>query len=302
MFPKSNSSQTIIDLFQTEIKRLGIELRTGVRMIDFDREHELWAVKCQSSEIIKSKNLMLATGSSRPVWDKLKTWELNLKAPVPSLFTFKVKDEVLHSLAGTSFLDARASIEGFQSSGPSLITHWGLSGPAILKLSAFAAIELEKCNYQFHLKMDWLNKLTSEDINQSFRKNQTESPKKRVLAFPMFGFTKRFWEYICQRSDISEFQNWSETGKKHFKKLSDNLKKMPFDVVGKSTFKEEFVTAGGVELTEVNPKTFECIKKPGLFMAGEVLNIDAITGGFNFQAAWTGAWHIAQTVSKTPDD
>ncbi|MFT5886192.1 MAG: putative Rossmann fold flavoprotein [Arcticibacterium sp.] len=302
MFPESNSSQTIIDLFQKEIKRLKIELRTGVRVTDFEKENEFWSINCQSGEVVKCRNLILATGSSRPIWDKLKTWDYRLNAPVPSLFTFKINDEALHALAGNSFVGAKASIKGFSSAGPALITHWGLSGPAILRLSAFAAIELEKCNYKFHLKMDWLPGTSTEKIIQTFRNNQVESPKKRVLAFPMFGFTKRFWEYLCQKSDISEFQNWSETGKKHFKKLADNLKKMDFDVVGKSTFKEEFVTAGGVDLSEINPMSFESLKTSGLYMAGEVLNIDAVTGGFNFQAAWTGGWHIAKSVSKKLDD
>lgn len=298
MFPESNSSQTIIDLFQKEIKRLRIELRTGIRVIDFEKENEVWSVNCKSGEVFTGRHLTLATGSSRLIWDKLKIWDYRLNAPVPSLFTFKINEESLHALAGTSFLEAKASIKGFNSAGPALITHWGLSGPAILKLSAFAAIELEKCNYQFQLKMDWLPNTRTEDIIKTFRDSQTGSPKKKVLAFPMFGFTKRFWEYLCQKSEISEFQNWSETGKKHFKKLADNLKNMSFEVVGKSTFKEEFVTAGGVDLSEINPESFESLKTTGLYMAGEILNIDAVTGGFNFQAAWTGGWHIAKSVAE----
>ncbi|WP_204356561.1 aminoacetone oxidase family FAD-binding enzyme [Arcticibacterium luteifluviistationis] len=298
MFPASNTSQTILDLFHDEVKRLGIELRCSERVTNFEKEEDSWKIDLLKGESLRTGCLMLATGSDRTIWESLKKLDLEIVAPVPSLFTFKIEDEELRALAGNSFLNSKASIPDIETTGPALITHWGMSGPSILKLSAFAARELEKKNYVFKLKMDFLPELSDKMVLEHLKNFQTDNPKKKVLSTPLFDLSKRFWEFLCKRSNVGEFQNWSETGKKHFKLFQDNLKKMVFDVTGKSTFKEEFVTAGGVALSEVNPDTFEVIKHPTLFMAGEVLNIDAITGGFNFQAAWTGGWHVAKGISK----
>ncbi|WP_341225189.1 NAD(P)/FAD-dependent oxidoreductase [uncultured Arcticibacterium sp.] len=299
MFPASNTSQTILDLFHDEIKRLGIELRCLARVTNFEKGESGWKIDLQKGRSLRTKNLMLATGSDRTIWESLKKLDLEVVAPVPSLFTFKIEDEELRALAGNSFLNSKASIPDIETTGPALITHWGMSGPSILKLSAFAARELEKKNYVFKLKMDFLPELSDKMVLETLKNYQIENPKKKVLNTPLFDLSKRFWEFLCNKSNVTEHQNWSETGKKHFRLFQDNLKKMVFDVTGKSTFKEEFVTAGGVDLSEINPDTFEVIKHPTLFMAGEVLNIDAVTGGFNFQAAWTGGWHVAKGISKT---
>jgi predicted Rossmann fold flavoprotein len=297
MFPESNTSQSILDLFHSEIQRLGITLKTKLKVSDFHKYAKGWEIEFSEGNTLRSKNLMIATGSDRTIWEILKSMDLKIHPPVPSLFTFKIEDKELHALAGNSFFKAIATFGNILTTGPALITHWGLSGPAILKLSAFAALELEKKNYQFKLRMDWLADLSENEIISTFRAHQIENPTKKVRSFPMFDLTKRFWEYVCNASEISEFQNWSETGKKHFKRLADNLKQMPFEVVGKSTFKEEFVTAGGLDLSQIDPKTFRVLGHQGLYMAGEVLNIDAVTGGFNFQAAWTGAWHAAKAIA-----
>jgi predicted Rossmann fold flavoprotein len=299
MFPQSNTSQTILDLFHSEIKRLNIHLKNSSRVLNFQRSGELWKIELNDNKELLTRNLMLGTGSDRTIWETLKSLDVKVLAPVPSLFTFKIEDKDLHALAGNSFANAKATYKNITTSGPALITHWGLSGPAILKLSAFAALALEKDNYQFKLKMDWLASVTENELIAELKSFQKNNPKKRVLSAPLFDLTKRFWEYICVKSNVGEFQNWSETGKKHFKLLALNLKSMPFEVIGKSTFKEEFVTAGGVELDQIDLKTFSLKEHKGLYLAGEVLNIDAITGGFNFQAAWTGAWHIAKSISES---
>lgn len=299
MFPVSNTSQTILDLFHSEIKRLHIHLNSSLRVLNFQQKEGYWEVELNDDKRLNTINLMLATGSDRTIWETLKGMDVKVSAPVPSLFTFKIEDKDLHALAGNSFINACASFNNISTTGPALITHWGLSGPAILKLSAFAAIELEKNNYHFKLKMDWLASLTEEELLNDLRDFQVNNPKKRVASVPLFDMTKRFWEYVCVKSNVGEFQNWSETGKKHFKLFGQNLKRMPFEVLGKSTFKEEFVIAGGVELEQIDLSTFGLKGYSGLYLAGEILNIDAVTGGFNFQAAWTGAWHIAKSLSDS---
>lgn len=297
MFPASNTSQTILDCFQDEVSRLNIKVETSQKVLHFEKRDDLWELELQNGNILKSKSILLATGSDKTIWSILSEMGLKTIPPVPSLFTFKIDDKELHALAGTSFQNAEAGIDGFSISGPALITHWGLSGPAILKLSAFAARELAEKQYKFKLKMDWLPEVSKTDVLAELKENQAENPKKKLRSMVLFGFSKRFWEHLCNRSNVSEYQNWSETGKKHFKLLVENIKQMPFDVNGKSTFKEEFVTAGGLDLSEIDPITFGVKSQKGLYVAGEALNIDAVTGGFNFQAAWTGAWHVAKALS-----
>jgi predicted Rossmann fold flavoprotein len=297
MFPESNSSQTILDLFKSEIKRLGITLKTSSKVSHFQKVTLGWEIDLLDETKLLSKSLMIATGSDRTIWEILKSMDVSIHAPVPSLFTFKIEDKELHAMAGNSFGKAKASYANISTLGPALITHWGLSGPAILKLSAFAALELERKNYHFKLRMDWLADLSEKEIIDTLKSYQSVNPIKKVRSFPMFDLSKRFWEYVCNACEIGEYQNWSETGKKHFKRFAENLKQMTFEVIGKSTFKEEFVTAGGVDLNQIDLTTFKLKSQDGLYMAGEVLNIDAVTGGFNFQAAWTGAWHAAKAIA-----
>jgi predicted Rossmann fold flavoprotein len=298
MFPTSNTSQSILDLFEYEIKKLTIELKISTRVRNFQKVNNGWEIELSEEYKINSKNLMIATGSDRTIWEILKSMKVSILPAVPSLFTFKIEDKELNALAGNSFSNTKAYYANFSTVGPALITHWGLSGPSILKLSAFAAIALERNNYHFKLKMDWLANLGENEILEVLKTYQSANPIKKVRSFPLFELSKRFWDYLCNQCEIGEFQNWSETGKKHFKRIIDNLKQMPFEVNGKSTFKEEFVTAGGVELNQIDPVSFQLKSHLGLYMAGEVLNIDAITGGFNFQAAWTGAWHAAKAISE----
>lgn len=298
MFPTTDSSQTIIDCFENLRKKKGIELSFYSSLVAFGQSKEGWILNVKDQNDIFTHNLMLATGSDKHIWDQLLQMGFEIESPVPSLFTFKIQDKELVELAGTSFLEMKATEGKIESEGPGLITHWGLSGPAILKLSAFAARELNEKEYCFKVKIDWNPSFTFDEIQETFRKLQNEEPKKKISSQPLFGFSHRFWKYLCSKSHIGEFQNWSESGKKQWKRLSENIKKCEYRVDGKSTFKEEFVTAGGITLDQVDLNTFSSRKFPSLFFAGEVLNIDAITGGFNFQAAWTGGWIVGNSIPE----
>jgi predicted Rossmann fold flavoprotein len=298
MFPVTDNSQTIIDCFRIEAKKKDIELRTTTRLQSFEREQNKWKVILDSGEELMTRFLVLTTGSDKSVWNKLQSLGLRIIDPVPSLFTFNIPDNQLHQLSGVSFQKITVSAGNKQMSGPGLITHWGMSGPAVLKLSAWNAIEFAKNEYHFSARIDWIPDLTQSQVTSVLRDMQQTESRKKVLNVAPFNLSKRFWEYICHKAEIREFQNWSETGKKHFQKLTDTLKNSQFDVTGKSTFKDEFVTAGGIDLDEVDYETFQIKKFPGLYAAGEILNIDAVTGGFNFQAAWTSAWHISEDLKR----
>lgn len=295
-FPESNSSQTIIDCFLYE--STGIRLFTSERVENIVKKGSFWEISTNSEKIFTSKKILIATGSDKRIWEILNNMNIKISPQAPSLFTFNIKDEKLNELQGVSFPNATVRILNteFEQSGPLLITHWGLSGPAILKLSAWAALELKANDYIFKITVNWLPELQKDKVLNEFRLNLESNSKKNVLANPMFGLTARFWKYICEKSGIAEHQKWAETGKKHFQALAENLLSAKYEVNGKSTFKEEFVTAGGIELSEIESETFASKNHENLFFAGEILNIDAVTGGFNFQAAWTGGWHVAKSL------
>ncbi|MGR3809273.1 NAD(P)/FAD-dependent oxidoreductase [Jiulongibacter sp. NS-SX5] len=297
MFPVTDDSQTIIDTFLAEARKKKVEVALSSKVHSFERSEDQWLVITEERKLICDK-LLIASGGDKAIWEQLTGLGLNLVSPVPSLFTFHVPEKELHELSGISFPQMTVKTKGFKTSGPGLITHWGVSGPVVLKLSAFGARQFNDLDYQFDIQVDWLADVSIDHILTWLKKEQADNPKKKVRNTPLPGLTKRFWEFMCTKSLVGEFQNWSETGKKHFKRITDNLKKMPLKVTGKSTFKEEFVTAGGVDLSEIDSSTFELKRFPGLYLAGEVLDIDAVTGGFNFQAAWTGGWHVAQNLNE----
>ncbi len=299
MFPASDNSQTVINCFLTETKRRGTQLKTNARVVNFSPVDGKWQVDLVSGESLLCKWLVITAGSDKHIWNCLQNLGLRVIDPVPSLFTFNIADSDLHKLAGVSFGKIIVKTRNQEMSGPALITHWGLSGPAILKLSAWGAVDFSQLDYKFKIQVNFLPDITKTEIQEELRKLQQNESRKKVVNTIPFDLSKRFWEYICSKAGIREFQNWSETGKRHFESLTTLLKETPFEVHGKSTFKEEFVTAGGIALEELDQETFQLKKHPGLFAAGEVLNIDAVTGGFNFQAAWTGGWHISQALNKS---
>ncbi len=304
MFPVSNSSQSIIDCFLEACRKNHIEIITNTRVESIEYRKEGWQINANGDRQFQTKKLMIATGSDTAIWKLLQNLGINIIPAVPSLFTFNIKDERIQDLMGISVEDVVCKLGGaknkalstFSSNGAILITHWGLSGPAILKLSAWAARELNEVNYEFDLVVNWLAKTEAEKVRQHLHQQITNQPKKNVLANPEFGISIRLWKSLCIAAGIGDYQKWAETGKKHIAKLVEQLTACQFKVNGKSTFKEEFVTAGGVDLSEIDFDRF-CLKKhPNVYMAGEVLNIDAITGGFNFQAAWTGGWIASQSL------
>lgn len=308
IFPESDSSQTIIDTFLTGCKKFNIEIKIQRGVEDFSlSEDKLWNVKTKN-EAFLAKHLVFASGSSLKVWQLLKNKKYSIIDPVPSLFTFNIKDAMIQNLAGISWetevevIDeqqklSKKQVQNLQSSGPMLITHWGLSGPCILKLSAWGARSFHQLNYQFQLKVNWLPKLTEDEVMAQMLQQKTTHPKQQLAANPLFGFPKRLWQGFVNQSAISAETKWADISKREMQILQSVLTKSVFDVNGKSTFKEEFVTAGGVDLKQINFKEFSSKLHPNLYFAGEMLNIDAVTGGFNFQNAWTGGFVIAKSIS-----
>jgi len=311
IFPTSDSSQTIIDCFLRETVRLGIEVRTGYALQKLVKETNFWVLHTSKGEFTAEK-VLLATGSNPKIWEILKNLGHTVVAPVPSLFTFNIKDLRITDLMGlstmaeVSLLNTNGtplkalSVKGNtleKTSGPLLITHWGMSGPAILKLSAWAARELHEVNYKFKIKINWLYPKTGSETEKELYQQKNSEPKKQILNSNPFDIPKRLWMKLVIAAGITEQLRWAEISGIQIQALLQELTAGIFEVNGKSTFKEEFVTAGGVDLKEINFKTFQSKLYPNLYFAGEILNIDAITGGFNFQNAWTGAYIAAQHIT-----
>lgn len=304
MFPESDSSQTIIDCFLNEANKLGIEIFYNHTVTKVAYHSELvevsktnnWYEIDASKAIMKCQYLVMATGSSPKMWKLLRNLGHKIVDPVPSLFTFDIKDIRIKDIPGVVVQNTYVSVleTKLASSGPILITHVGLSGPAILKLSAFGALELAKLNYHFKIKVNFTT-LEKESCVAQLLQFKNDLAKKQVFSTVCFNIPKRLWRNLVLNSGIAKEVRWAELNKNQTQNLASQLTEAIFEVTGKSTFKEEFVTAGGVELSEVNFKTFESKLFPNLYFAGEVLNIDAVTGGFNFQNAWTGAFMVAKS-------
>lgn len=298
IFPVSDSSQTIIDCFLSETKRLGIQVLTNHSVKDFYREKEIWKVITSQGDF-ETVKLMIATGSNPKIWTKLNSLDHQTIDAVPSLFTFNIKDNRIKGLPGIA-TNASVQVKNSKlaSDGPLLITHWGMSGPAILKLSAWGAIELNSYQYNFEIIVNWIQDYSPEEVLNELKVLKNKNPKQQVSKYAQFELPKRLWQSLVTASGIESTTRWADTNKSQLSKLSEELTKGVFKVNGKSTFKEEFVTAGGIDLKDINFKTFESEKHKNLYFAGEVLNIDAITGGFNFQNAWTGGYIAAQAITS----
>lgn len=297
MFPVSNSSQTIIDCFLKATQKLGISILTGQSVQSIFQKDNFWKIETQSETYLTEK-LILATGSNPKIWEMLQTFGHAIISPVPSLFTFNIKDPRIKELPGVS---AQVSLKikdtKLESTGPLLITHWGMSGPAILKLSAWGARTLHDKNYQFTLIVNWLNDVDSEDAEKILKELKQENSKKAVSKKSSFEFPNRLWESLVIASGIEAETKWADLNKNQLQNLVQQLTNSKFQVNGKSTFKDEFVTAGGIDLKEINFKTMESKLYENLYFAGEIVNIDAITGGFNFQNAWTSGFIVANSIA-----
>ncbi|MDR5589215.1 NAD(P)/FAD-dependent oxidoreductase [Christiangramia sp. SM2212] len=298
MFPITDSSQTIIDCFQKECKRLNIEILKGQSLKNLKKENDRWLIET-TNDSFSTEKLMLATGSNSKIWNLLEKIGHRIVPAVPSLFTFNIKDKRIKGLAGISS-EAEVKIlgENLESSGPLLITHWGMSGPGILKLSAWGARQLNDLNYNFSIEVNWIPGNTSTDILEELKELKFSNSKQQVSTRPQFDLPKRLWHSIVEASGINTETKWADLNKVQLINLAEELTTAKFMVEGKSTFKEEFVTAGGIDLKEVDFKTFESKILKNLYFAGEILNIDAITGGFNFQNAWTGGYLAAKAMSS----
>lgn len=298
MFPVSNSSQTIIDCFLYEAKKHNVDILYNYSVKSINARESDFSIET-SQGIIDCKKLVVATGSNTKVWKLLEHLGHTIVQPVPSLFTFDIKDKRIKDIPGVVAKDVEVKVIGTDlvSEGPLLITHVGMSAPAILKLSAFGAVELAKHNYDFKIEVNFI-RIDSEDCLELLKGFKQELAKKIVANATQFDLPKRLWKQLVLASNISETERWADINKQQLEALASQLTKAAFHVTGKSTFKEEFVTAGGVDLKEVNFKTFESKRIPNLYFAGEVINVDAVTGGFNFQNAWTGAYIVSQSIAK----
>ena len=326
MFPTSDSSQTIIDCFLKESEQLGIRVIKECAVKEFapacrpgrlakaslqdsgpPGEHNAIEKQAPSPDytVTSSKgtfsctHLVVTTGSNPKMWKQLEYVGHRITPAVPSLFTFNIKDMRIDGLMGLA-VEASVKVLGqpLEGEGPLLITHWGMSGPGILKLSAWGARILNALKYNFQISVNWLFHISQEEALEELQKLKNKYAKQSPHSHAQFELPKRLWRKLLLAAQIDENTNWGDLSKIKLEALSRQLTQGIFQVNGKSTFKEEFVTAGGVDLKEVNFKTFESKLLPNVYLAGEVLNIDAITGGFNFQNAWTGGYHIARAINK----
>ncbi len=310
VFPESNQSQTIIDCFMDLCTQRMIKIYTScsvqkLELLAASEEEQkevvsgVWQVHTKN-QMFKTKAVLMAAGSSNAVWKMMAKLGHQIIAPVPSLFTFNIKHPLLKDLQGLSMPNAEVRIltTKFKDSGPLLITHWGLSGPAILKLSAWAARTLHDKKYQFKIAINWLgNTFETTRVKERIEEVKKMEAKKKVVNLPLFKLPKRLWQRMVQLAKI-ENKNYGDISNAEIKTLVSLIGNCELIVNGKSTFKDEFVTCGGIDTKEINFKTMESKLFPQLFFAGEVINIDAITGGFNFQAAWTTAFIAAKAINQ----
>ena len=291
VFPKAQDAHAIIDCFLSLARRYHIDIQKGC--------------KIQSLEDVKDYDYVVVTTGGSPKGEGLR-WLAALgheiEAPVPSLFTFAIHDKSLQALMGV-VTDVEAMIPGtkLRASGPLLITHWGVSGPAILKLSSHAARYLAEYDYQAPLAIRWLS-LTDQEITSQLYEQVAMQPKKQLTTYNPFGLQQRLWTYLVEKAlDARSQIRWVELNKKDVNRLVNVLLNDTYQIAGRTSFKEEFVTCGGISLKAVNPSTLESKQVPHLYFAGEVLDIDGVTGGFNFQAAWTTAYTVASAITLTPN-
>ena len=298
IFPESNSSQTIINCLMNEVNQKNFTIKTKSVVTEIVKNDEQFLIKTNSGDFI-ADFVIYCTGSSPKSLKILQNLGHQMVEPVPSLFTFNIKNETLKDLMGTSFPNAEVAIPQLKTdeSGPMLITHWGLSGPAILKTSAWKARELAALKYQFDILVNFIG-IDIEEAREMFMKFRQENPKKSIGTSKIFDITTRFWYRILWISKIDLDKNISTISSKELQDILQNLCKNVMKVTGKSTYKDEFVTAGGVNLKEINFKNMTSKIIDRFYLAGEVLNIDAVTGGFNFQACWSEAWLIAEDLNK----
>lgn len=297
VFPESNSSQNIINLLKKEVEDKGFRVLTKKSVASISLIDDVYSIEAKD-ETFTADFVVFATGSSPKSLELLRNLGHTIVEAVPSLFTFNIKDALLEDLPGTSFSAATVRLPKLklEENGPLLITHWGLSGPAVLRLSAWGARQLSAVQYKTSVLVNFIG-IDLQAAEELLSDAKLNHPKKTIGQTKIFDVTNRFWNKLLTISGVDPSKQLAHLTAKETKKLLDSLCEYHFEMNGKSTFKEEFVTAGGVELKEINFKNMESKLLPRLYIAGEVLDIDAITGGFNFQACWSEAWIIAQDLN-----
>ena len=297
VFPTTDSSQSIINAMTDEVRNKNFEVKTQVSVYEIIKENETYLIKTKQGDFT-ADIVIYTTGSSPKSVKLIQNLGHKIVEAVPSLFTFNIKDDLLKDLPGTSFENAEVSIPSLKTeeSGPLLITHWGLSGPAVLKISAWEARNLAKLKYNFEIEVNFISKPISE-AEEELKKNKNSNPKRSIEKSKIFDVTNRFWNKILEINHINPEKQIANITKKELDLILENLCAKKLKVTGKSTFKDEFVTAGGVDLKEINFKNMASKILPDFYIAGEVLDIDAVTGGFNFQACWSEGWLISQHLN-----
>ncbi len=296
VFPVSDSSQDIVGCLIKENQNNKNKIHLGEAVKEVLPYDDAFILKTSKGEYEFDK-VVFAPGSSKQVWQMIEKLGHSIVPPVPSLFTFNSKDSRIQGLQGTSFqnVDIKILDSNLENHGDLLITHWGFSGPAVLVLSAIGARELYEKKYNFKVQINFIGH-NVEDALETLFQHKNENGRQKMSKFAPFGLTKRFWMSMLENVKVDKYLNWSDIPDKKLRKLSFELTQGTYEINGKSTYKDEFVTAGGVELKEINFKTMESKLVPGIYFAGEVLNIDAVTGGFNFQACWSESFIIAETL------
>lgn len=302
MFPVSNSSQTIIDCLVKEANKYGVTILMNAEVKQLYKTDEQFVIELSSGKQLSAHYVCIASGGYPKTiqFEWLKKSGHSIDEPVPSLFTFNMPGNTITALMGITVENVVVKIMGTKLSeqGPLLITHWGMSGPAILKLSAWGARELQTKNYTFKIIVNWIPEFNENTLREKMQQLRFDLAAQKITNRNPFALSARLWEYLLQQSDISPDLRWADLPAAKQNKLIKNLCVQEFEVKGKTTFKEEFVTAGGIALNEIDFNTMQSKKMPGLFFAGEVINVDGVTGGFNFQNAWTTGWIAAKAIGR----
>lgn len=301
IFPKSDSSQSIIDCLLKECQKHNIRIIKSAEVFSIEKNETKFTVKSENKDYTCDKILVASGGKNKDeAYKFLKPTGHEIISPVPSLFTFNLSDKSITKLMGISVPEVSVKIAGtkLKQNGPILITHWGLSGPVILKLSAWGARELNGKDYQYTVLVNWLNDINEQKAIDIIQELISEHPNQKVINNSPFDLPKRLWEFLVDKSEIKVHQKWSDIQGKKLNKLIRNLTCDEYNASGKTTFKEEFVTCGGIQLSDIDFSTMESRICKGLYFAGEVVDIDGITGGFNFQAAWTTGYLAAKSMAE----
>lgn len=303
MFPVTDDSSTIVSCLMEQSRSLGIEVLCKTEVVAIEKMENGFSLICGNDGPIQCRQILFACGGNRRTYPLIESLGHTIMPPVPSLFTFNISDPRLENLSGVSFSKVRLRIPeiGLEEEGPLLITHWGMSGPAVLKISAWGARKLHDLNYRTALEVNWLPDFTPIQVLSELQTMKESKAKKMVAGEKCFDLPKAFWKKLVESLSIDSSKLFAHLSKIEMRQLSEQLVSSKFMIEGKSTYKEEFVTCGGVRLEEINFKTMESRICTNVYFAGEILDIDGITGGFNFQNAWTTSWLAGQAIGLIRD-